>query len=78
MLHTQTGKNRRARVIVPHLRAGSEKDLTYEQVLLILSQTARVHIWRTLAGFPRHGYAALGFRVGQQDKTEGSQKERLQ
>ena len=50
-LHTQTGKNRCAHVIARHLRACSEQDLTYGQVLFILSQPARAHIWRTLTRF---------------------------
>jgi hypothetical protein len=36
-LHTQTGKNRCARVIVCHLRACLEQDLTYGEVLFIPS-----------------------------------------
>jgi len=53
MLHTQTGKNRCAHVIVPPVagQACSEQDLTYGQVLFILSQPARAHIWRTLTRF---------------------------
>jgi hypothetical protein len=66
-LHTQTGKNRCARVIARHLRACSEQDLTYGQVLFILSQPARAHIWRTLTRFPRRGYATLGFTDLQAD-----------
>ena len=50
-LHTKTGKNRCARVIVSHLRVCSEQDLTYGQVLLILSQAARAHNWHTLTRF---------------------------
>ncbi|MDH3555994.1 MAG: hypothetical protein OES18_09120, partial [Deltaproteobacteria bacterium] len=50
-LHTQTGKSRCARVIERHLRACSEQDLTYGQVLFILSQTARTHTWRALTRF---------------------------
>ena len=53
MLHTQTGKNRCARLIVPPLagQACSEQDLTYGEVLFILSQPARAQIWRTLTRF---------------------------
>jgi hypothetical protein len=51
MLDTQTGKNHCARVIASHLRACSEQALTYGQVLFILSQPARAHIWRTLTRF---------------------------
>jgi hypothetical protein len=60
MLHSQTGKNRCAHVIVRHLRACSEQDLTYGQVLFILSKPARAHMRLTLAPFPRRGYATLG------------------
>jgi len=40
-------------MIVPPVagRACSEQDLTYGQVLFILSQPARAHIWRTLTRF---------------------------
>ena len=53
MLPTQTGKNRCARVIVPPVagRACSEQDLTYGQVLFILSKPVRAHIRRTLTRF---------------------------
>ena len=65
MLHTQTGKNRYARVIVPPVagRVCSEQDLTYGQVLFILSQPARAHIWRTLTRF-YHAAQAPALRVG--------------
>jgi hypothetical protein len=51
MLHTQTGKNCCARVIARYLRACSEQDLTYGQVLFILSQPAHAHMWRSLTRF---------------------------
>jgi hypothetical protein len=53
MLHTQTGKNCCARMIVPPVagRACSEQDLTYGQVLFILSQPARTHMWHVLTRF---------------------------
>jgi hypothetical protein len=65
MLHTQTGKNCCARVIVSPLagRACSEQDLMYSQVLFILSQPARAHIWRTLTRFS-HAVQAPALRVG--------------
>ena len=62
-LHTQTGKNLCARVIARHLRACSEQDLTYGQVLFILSQPAHTHIWRTLTCFS-HAAQAPALRVG--------------
>ena len=52
MLHTQTGKNRCARLIARICeRARLGQDLTYGQVRIILSKPARAHIWRTLTRF---------------------------
>jgi hypothetical protein len=70
-----TGKNRCARVIVPHLRACSEKDLTYGQVLLILSQTARVRIWRTLARFSSTWVCSIRVQGGATRKKKKDPRE---